>query len=103
VTLYWSVREPPSVDYQVFVHLLGEGPEPVAQGDAPPLNGDYPTGMWAPGEVIADPHPLVLPEDLPPGRYRLLVGMYDLRTMARLARLDGLGDAIELPPPLHVR
>jgi len=102
LTLYWEAREAPAVDYQVFVHLLGEGLEPVAQGDAPPLGGDYPTGLWAPGEVIVDPHPLLLPEDLPPGRYRLSVGMYDLETMARLARLDGSGDAIELPTPLDV-
>ncbi len=103
VTLYWSVREAPSADYQVFVHLVGEGPEPVAQGDAPPLGGDYPTGMWGPGEVMADPHPISLPADLPPGRYRLLVGLYSLNTMARLPRLDGSGDTIELPTLLDVR
>lgn len=103
LTLYWSARQSPSADYQVFVHLLSDGPEPVAQGDGPPLGGDYPTGLWEPGEVIIDPHPLHLPADLPPGRYRLWVGMYSLETMVRLARLDGLGDAVEIPTPLDVR
>ena len=102
LTLYWEVRETPSADYQVFVHLLGAGPEPVAQGDGPPLMGDYPTTMWAPGEVIADPHPVALPADLPPGQYRLLVGTYDLATLARLARLDGAGDSIEIPTILEI-
>ena len=103
LTLYWEVREAPSADYQVFVHLLGAGLEPVAQGDGPPLMGDYPTTMWAPGEVIADPHSVALPADLPPGQYRLLVGMYDLATLARLARLDGAGDSVEIPNVLKVR
>jgi len=103
LTLYWEARESPSADYQVFVHLLGDGPEPLAQGDGPPLLGDYPTTMWAPGEVVADSHPVTLPADLPPGRYRLLVGMYDLATMARLARLDGGGDSVEIPTAVEVR
>ncbi len=100
LTLYWKARGTPSTDYQVLVHLLGEGAEPVAQADAPPLGGEYPTGMWTAGEVIPDPHTLLLPADLPSGEYRLLVGMYDLETMGRLARLDGGGDTIELPTPL---
>jgi len=103
LTLYWEARETPSADYQVFVHLVGDGPEPLAQGDGPPLLGDYPTTMWAPGEIIADPHPVALPTDLPPGRYRLLVGMYDLKTLARLARLDGGGDNVEIPTAVGVR
>ena len=64
--------------------------------------GDYPTTMWAPGEIIADPHPVVLPADLSPGRYRLLVGMYDLETLARLARLDGVRDSVEIPAILEI-
>jgi len=103
LTLYWETREIPSADYQIFVHLVGDGPEPVAQGDGPPLMGDYPTTMWAPGEVVADPHPVALPADLPPGQYRLLVGMYDLETLARLARLDGGGDSVEIPTAVEVQ
>jgi len=103
LTLYWEARETPAADYQIFVHLLGAGPEPVAQGDGPPLMGDYPTTMWAPGEVIVDPHLVALPADLPPGQYRLLVGMYNLETLARLARLDGAGDSIEIPTVVEVR
>jgi len=103
LTLQWAARGTPSTDYQVFVHLLGDGPEPVAQGDGPPLMGDYPTRLWAPGEIITDPHPVVLPLDLPPGQYRLVVGMYDLETLARLVRLDGAGDSVEIPVGVEVR
>jgi hypothetical protein len=103
LTLYWQAREAPSTDYQVFVHLVGDESGPAAQGDGPPLMGDYPTTMWAAGEVVADPHPVALPADLPPGTYRLLVGMYDLQTMARLPRLDSTGDSIEIPTVLEIR
>ena len=67
-----------------------------------PLEGDYPTSVWAAGEVIVDPRAIVLPADVPPGRYRLLVGMYDLDTLARLPRPDGAGDAIEIPDAIDV-
>jgi hypothetical protein len=97
VTLYWKAREAPSRDYQVFVHLLGENPEPLTQGDGPPLSGFYPTSMWAAGETLVDPHPLSLPTDLPAGPYRLLVGMYSLETMERLPQLDGSAASIEIP------
>ncbi len=97
VTLHWKVRAAPSEDYQVFVHLLGDGPEPLAQGDGPPLGGDYPTSLWAAGERISDAHPVTLPADLPAGRYRLLVGMYNLETMKRVTRSDGSGTSIEIP------
>jgi hypothetical protein len=103
LTLYWEARAVPSTDYQVFVHLVGAGPEPVAQGDGPPLMGDYPTRVWAPGEVIVDPHAIVLPADVSPGQYRLLVGMYDLETLTRLPRPDGAGDTIETPDAIEVR
>jgi len=103
LTLYWGARETVLADYQVFVHLLDAGPGPVAQGDGPPLAGNYPTTMWAPGEIVADPHPVALPASLPPGQYRLLVGMYDLETLARLSRLDGAGDSVEIPTVVEVR
>jgi hypothetical protein len=103
LTLYWKARQTPSTDYQVFIHLLGEAPQPVAQGDGPPLTGDYPTSMWAAGEGIADPHPVSLPRDLPAGEYRVLVGMYGLETLKRLPRVDGKGDSVEIPESVAVR
>lgn len=102
LTLQWEARQAVSADYQVFVHMLGDEPQQVAQGDGPPLMGDYPTRLWAPGEVIADPHVLTVPADLAPGAYRLVVGMYSLDTLVRLARLDGAGDSIEIPASIDV-
>jgi 4-amino-4-deoxy-L-arabinose transferase-like glycosyltransferase len=103
LTLHWEATGTPTADYQVFVHLLGEGPEAAAQGDGPPLWGDYVTGIWAAGEEIVDPHAIALPADLVPGSYRLVVGMYSLETLVRLVRWDGGGDAVEIPAAVQVR
>jgi hypothetical protein len=102
VTLHWTARAAPSRDYQVFVHLIGDNPEPLAQGDGPPVRGYYPTSMWSVGETLADPHLLSLPTDLPAGSYRLLVGMYDLETMKRLPRADGGAASIEIPATVTI-
>lgn len=102
VTLYWTAREAPSTDYQVFVHLMQADLQPVAQGDGPPLMGYYPTSIWEAGEVLPDPHPLSLPGDLPLGQYRLSVGMYRLETMDRLPRLDGRAANIDIPATVTV-
>ena len=103
VALRWAARDTPSRDYQVFVHLLGDGPTPVAQGDGSPLQGYYPTGMWAAGEIISDAHKIQLPVELPETHYRVAVGMYHLETMERLPRLDGGGDSIVIPTTVTVR
>jgi hypothetical protein len=97
LTLHWEARTAPSKDYQVFVHLLGDGPEPLAQGDGPPVSGDYPTSLWTAGETVSDPHSMPLPSSLQTGRYRLVVGMYHLGTMERLPHADGAGSSVEIP------
>ena len=85
LTLYWRSEAPLPVDYTTFVHLRNAAGEVVAQQDQPPLHGAYPTSLWDPGEIIADTITVLLPEDLAPGPYRLVVGMYDLYTGQRLA------------------
>ena len=59
----------------------------VAAGlEAQPLDGRYPTQNWATGEFVRDRHTLSLPADLPPGAYRLIVGLY------RGSRPDAFGN-----------
>jgi hypothetical protein len=76
VTLTWDALGRPPADYTVFVHL--DGPAgPAAFGDGPPAEDTYPTGLWDRGEQIVDRHPVRLPEEMPAGDYRLIVGLYD--------------------------
>ena len=47
VTLYWRAPQPLDMDYKVFVHVVREG-QVVAQHDAEPGLGGYPTRAGAP-------------------------------------------------------
>jgi 4-amino-4-deoxy-L-arabinose transferase-like glycosyltransferase len=84
LTLYWQARQSMDVAYTVFVHLLAEGDEPLAQDDAQPRGGSYPTTAWLPDEYVIDEHLVRLPDDLAPGSYRLVVGLYNGATGVRL-------------------
>ena len=71
------------MDYTVFVHVRDEAGATVSQGDGPPAQGLYPTSLWQPGEIIRDERRVLL-DSLPPGRYDLVVGLYDLNSGVRL-------------------
>jgi hypothetical protein len=98
LTLYWRAEAPMAADYVVFIHLLDAAGEVVAQGDAAPQAGRYPTHWWEPGEVISDQHVIPLPADLPPGSYRIRLGLYRPDTGERLPLAGAAGDAVELGP-----
>ncbi len=70
--------------YSVFVHLVDAEGRMWAQHDGVPLGGLQPTTHWVEGEILSDPRELVLPQEIPPGRYRLQTGMYLPETMERL-------------------
>jgi hypothetical protein len=84
VTLFWTPLAPIPDDYTVFVHVRDAKGAKVAQRDAQPLDGNYPTHQWRAGETVIDPYRIDLPADLPPGEYRIVVGMYRLETLERL-------------------
>jgi hypothetical protein len=76
VALHWTAKQPVLKDYQVFVHLLDAEGNHVAQSDNQPVLWTRPTSSWTPGEPIEDRHALVLPAELSPGLYTLIVGVY---------------------------
>jgi hypothetical protein len=83
LTLYWQPTASPDVDYTTFVHLRDASNRTVAQKDAPPGNGRYPTSLWDSGETIVDPITLPVAE-VSSGDYTLVVGLYDFATGQRL-------------------
>lgn len=90
--LHWHVTGELAQDYTVFVHLVDDQEGMVGQGDAPPLNGDYPTSFWGVGENLVDEYHLHVREDAAPGSYRLFVGFYDPTTGQRLPLSDSEGN-----------
>ena len=102
LTLYWQVLEVPELDYRVFVHLVDEKGALVAQDDGSPRGGGYPTWAWHLGDLVADPHRVELPDELPPGPYIWLVGMYHPDTLDRLVVLGPEGSVPDDAIPLGV-
>ena len=96
LTLWWQALQAPRADYTVFVHLFGPTTnENVAQNDAQPRGGAYPTSWWTAGEVVSETVTLSL-EKVPSGTYQLAVGLYD-QTVTRLSAIGPDGQ----PMPAH--
>jgi 4-amino-4-deoxy-L-arabinose transferase-like glycosyltransferase len=98
VTLHWYLAKAVDKDYTVFAHLRDPANgRNVVQADGPPVDGWYPTSWWTPGETVVDRHTFYLPSDVPPGKYNLLVGWYDLLSGERMGN-EYLLAAIEVQP-----
>jgi hypothetical protein len=95
VTLHWQAEAEMTTDYTVFVQLLNNTGQVVAQLDWQPQAGAAPTTTWLPGEILTDPYTLSLPPDLPAGEYHLIAGLYNAATNERLPVTTG-GDFVEL-------
>jgi hypothetical protein len=91
VTLQWQGLADMDEDYTVFLQVLDSQDRLVGQVDAWPRQGTFPTSEWAPGEQVQDAYEIRLDADLPPGEYRLQVGLYLLATLRRLPVLDESG------------
>jgi hypothetical protein len=89
ITLFWETSRPVEQDYMVFVHLLDESGQIIAQNDSLPRGGAYPTPWWQPGQVVEDTHSIPVPENLAGGTYRLVVGLYEAENGERLGLTDG--------------
>lgn len=78
LTLRWRVQQVPAVDYVVRVRLRDEVGREVDRFDIQPLDGHLPTRRWNPRELaqVWDYHDLLIREDLPAGRYSVVVGLY---------------------------
>jgi hypothetical protein len=95
VTLYWSLDDGagPLPQYHVFRHLVSSSGVLLREpADSRPLDGDWPTTAWLPGQSLADEALLALPPNVPPGRYNLRVGLYDPNSGARVPAYRPDGD-----------
>ncbi len=93
VSLHWTPEQNIVKDYTVFVQLIDWSKhEVVAQNDSEPAWGRSPTSLWTPGLSVWDTHIVYLPDDLQPGTYDLIVGLYDADTLERLPIADQTHD-----------
>lgn len=89
VVLAWHVLDGTTTSYWRFLHLADAENRPLAQRDGVPGEGTLPTTSWVAGEYLADDVGLAIPADLAPGTYRLVVGLFDPATGARLPVVRG--------------
>jgi 4-amino-4-deoxy-L-arabinose transferase-like glycosyltransferase len=76
VSLAWEVLRAPEERLKVFVQLLDSSGRLVAQHDGEPVGWQSLTDAWQAGDRYTDRHGVLLPPEIPPGDYRLQVGMY---------------------------
>gem|GEM_PF-841929 len=94
----WRPERSADSNLSVFVHLLGETPNPRtgsplwSQVDAQPLGGAYPATRWVPGVVFCDRYRIARPPDLPPGIYLLTTGWYRWEDGYRIPLREGPQD-----------
>jgi hypothetical protein len=78
--LYWFTDRTPRTDYKIFMHVTTlDDTGKVAQIDTMPFDSFNPMTRWEPGELVdfAQTIPLA---GVTPGRYRVLLGLYDQET-----------------------
>jgi mannosyltransferase len=78
LALRWQSSQPLATRYRVTVQLLNQQGGLVAQRDAEPGNNMAITTVWQPNTPVDDAHGLLLPTNLPLGRYQLIVALYAL-------------------------
>ena len=83
LALVWRTAARLLSDDKVFVHVVDAGGKVVFQRDKLPLNALKPMTRWEMGETLRDPYTALVPAELPPGSYQVLVGVYDPITGAR--------------------
>ncbi len=83
VTLSWEARARPAADLSLFIHVIAEDGTKIGQVDVPPGGPRAPTSQWQPGAFYATVQRVPL-SAAPPGRYRVVIGVYDPTSGARL-------------------
>jgi len=102
ITLYWQLLRPVSLDYSVFVHLLGRRRKVIGQIDSYPGGGAWPTTLLQPGQIVAGEYAVpVSPQaefDHAPTRVLIAAGIYNYREPGRPGRPAVNADGAPVEP-----
>jgi hypothetical protein len=82
LNLDWFVGGAIDPDVTVFVHVLNDAGQVVAQADGDLVGGYVPIGLWQPNDRVYERR--VLPPVESAGRYRIVLGLYNRTTQQRL-------------------
>ena len=100
LALEWETDTVLPEGYTVFVQVIDQANHLVGQRDASPLT---PALDWPVDEPVSDAHGIFIEPGTPPGKHRLIVGLYNSETGQRLPIIGGEsliedqpGDSIEI-------
>jgi hypothetical protein len=77
IDLAWQAVRDITSNYKVFAHIYDPATETIAtQWDAMPRDNAYPTSRWIANEIVTETLTIPL-ATVPPGDYRLAIGLYE--------------------------
>jgi hypothetical protein len=83
--LVWRALKDAPQPLTEYVHIVGPDGRLAAQSDGIANRDRFPAVAWRRNQFILSPRVVMLPETLPPGSYRVFVGLYWSATQERLA------------------
>jgi hypothetical protein len=83
IDFWWQTQEDVEGELTQFIHMINTNGVDHAGFDQPPFAGSFPTSDWPAHIEFRDEVRFPLPEDLPPGEYRVYTGMYAAQTGER--------------------
>ncbi|MBP7688008.1 MAG: hypothetical protein KA765_08875, partial [Thermoflexales bacterium] len=91
--LHWRAQQAPGVDTKYFVHVLDAADKVVWQEDGIHAKYTRPSSEWQADEIVSDL--IEVPVwNLPPGEYRIAVGLTNPDTAERLPAFDSTGQPL---------
>jgi hypothetical protein len=94
----WQAASPMTEDYTVFVHLIDDQMNRVAERHTYPGLGRFPTSLWPEGRAFCDTYRLTVePWADAPRVYRVEIGLFEAKTGRRLPATIA-GDGVLDPP-----
>jgi len=94
----WQATQDIRERYTVLAQLV-DGQEHIwAEDDHEPLNGSRPTDSLKAGNILRDEYVLTLPRTMPPGTFRMTVGLWNQRGGSSLDAQDAQGTPLGIRP-----
>lgn len=75
LTFYFRAKRRVPSSQKIFMHVDRSGSR--LHGDHDPVNGEFPTNFWLPGDIIKDEYSLSIDSYASPGVYTIWLGFYN--------------------------
>ncbi|MGQ9553967.1 MAG: glycosyltransferase family 39 protein [Anaerolineae bacterium] len=84
VELWWQAEQQLASECVIFLQALTDQGVLVAAAEERATGGIWPMTQWQDGALVRDPHQLLMPAHAPIGHLRVIVGLLDPKTRARV-------------------